>query len=44
VQQFFSPGIHYLVTSNLEIGIRIGWGLNEEAPNFFSNAGLGWRY
>jgi hypothetical protein len=44
VQQFASPGAHYLVTSNLEIGVRVGWGLNDEAPNFFSNAGLGWRY
>jgi hypothetical protein len=44
VQNFFSPGAHYLVTSNLEIGVRVGWGLNDEAPNFFSNAGLGWRY
>jgi hypothetical protein len=44
VQQFFSPGAHYLITSNLEIGVRVGWGLNQEAPNFFSNVGLGWRY
>lgn len=44
VQQFFSPGAHYLITSNLEIGTRVGWGLNHDAPNFFSNVGLGWRY
>lgn len=44
VQQFFSPGIHYLITSNLEVGVRVGWGLNQEAPNFFSNVGLGFRY
>ncbi len=44
VQSFISPGIHYLVTSNLEVGVRVGWCLNDEAPNFFSNAGLGWRY
>jgi hypothetical protein len=44
VQQFFSPGVHYLITSNLEIGVRVGWGLNQEAPNFFSNVGFGWRY
>ncbi len=43
-QHFFSPGAHYLVTPNLEVGCRVGWGLNEEAPNFFSNAGFGWRY
>ena len=43
-QHFFSPGGHYLVTPNLEVGMRVGWGLNNEAPNFFSNAGVGWRY
>jgi hypothetical protein len=44
VQNFFSPGAHYLINPNLEIGVRVGWGHNEEAPNFFSNAGIGWRY
>jgi len=43
-QHYFSPGVHYLITSDLEIGIRVGWGLNEQASNFFSNAGFGWRY
>jgi hypothetical protein len=44
VQHFFSPGAHYLVTPNLEIGCRIGWGLNSQAANFFANTGLGWRF
>lgn len=44
VQHFFSPGLHRLIHSDLEIGIRVGWGLNEQAPDFFSNIGLGWRY
>lgn len=43
-QHFFSPGAHYLITPNLEVGCRVGWGLNDKAPNFFSNAGFGWRY
>jgi len=43
-QHYFSPGIHYLVTRDLEVGIRAGWGLNNQAANFFSNIGLGWRY
>jgi hypothetical protein len=42
VQNFFSPGAHYLINPNLEVGVRVGWGLNDEAPNFFSNAGVGW--
>lgn len=41
---YFSPGIHYLVTNDLELGVRVGWGLNQESANFFSNVGLGWRY
>ncbi|MFI4875334.1 MAG: transporter [Blastopirellula sp. JB062] len=44
VQHFFSPGIHYLVTPNLEVGVRVGWGLNRQSPNFFSNVGGGLRY
>jgi hypothetical protein len=44
VQHFFSPGLHYLITRDLEIGVRVGWGLSQDAPNFFSNAGFGWRY
>ncbi|MCA9232446.1 MAG: transporter [Planctomycetales bacterium] len=43
-QHFFSPGAHYLITRDLEIGCRVGWGLNDQAPGFFSNAGMGWRY
>jgi hypothetical protein len=41
---FFSPGTHYLLTENLELGVRVGWGLTNDAPNFFSNIGLGWRF
>ncbi|TWU15393.1 transporter [Allorhodopirellula heiligendammensis] len=43
-QQFFSPGAHYLITPNLEIGLRVGWGLNTQTPNFFSNVGGGIRF
>jgi hypothetical protein len=43
-QHFFSPGVHYLFSSNLEIGVRVGWGLNEQSPNFFSNVGVGVRF
>lgn len=41
---FFSPGTHYLVTDNLELGVRVGWGITDDAPNFFANVGLGWRF
>jgi hypothetical protein len=43
-QHFFSPGVHCLVTPNLEVGVRLGWGLNDQSPRFFSNVGLGWRF
>lgn len=43
-QHFFSMGPHVLLTRDLEIGARVGWGLNEQAPNFFSNVGLGLRF
>lgn len=43
-EHYFSMGPHYLITPDLEIGIRFGWGLNEQAANFFSNAGFGVRY
>jgi len=42
--QFASCGGHVLVTENLEIGLRVGWGLNQTSPAFFSNVGAGWRY
>ena len=44
VRPFFSPGTHYLLMENLEVGIRIGWGLNHTAADFFSDTGVAWRY
>ena len=44
VRPFFSPGTHYLLTENLEVGLRIGWGLNDTAAGFFSDTGIAWRY
>jgi hypothetical protein len=43
-RQFFSPGVHYLVTPNVEVGVRVGWGLNDQSSRFFSNVGFGWRF
>jgi hypothetical protein len=34
----------YLVTPNLEVGVRVGWGLNEQSARFFSNVGFGVRF
>ena len=43
-RHYFSPGIHYLVNPDLEVGIRLGWGLNDQSARFFTNAGFGWRF
>lgn len=41
---FFSPGTHYSITRNVEIGLRVGWGLTDEAAPFFSDAGIAIQY
>lgn len=43
-RHYFSPGAHYLITNNFEVGVRVGWGLNEQAQRFFTNVGLGLRF
>lgn len=42
--QYGSIGGHVLATEDLEIGLRVGWGLNDASPAFFSNFGVGLRY
>lgn len=44
VVHYVSPGVHYLITPDLEVGVRLGWGLNDQSARFFSNVGLGWRF
>jgi hypothetical protein len=43
-QPFFSPGFHYVIGKNVEIGLRVGWGLGGSAAPFFSDAGLAIRH
>lgn len=43
-QHFISPGAHYLITPDWELGARFGWGLNDQSPNFFVNFGGGYRF
>ncbi|MBM4023592.1 MAG: TonB-dependent receptor [Planctomycetes bacterium] len=40
----FSPGTHYSISRNVEIGLRVGWGLTDEAAPFFSDAGIVIQY
>jgi hypothetical protein len=41
---FFSPGTHFSIARNVEIGLRVGWGLTDEAAPFFSDAGIAIQY
>lgn len=43
-KHFISPGLHYLVNPNFEVGFRLGWGLNDQSARFFSNVGIGLRF
>ena len=43
-QHFFSSGAHVLLSPDLEVGLRVGWGLNEQARAFFTNVGIGYRF
>ena len=38
-----SFGGHVLVTEDFEIGLRVGWGLTDSSPDFFTNVGIGWQ-
>jgi hypothetical protein len=42
--QYFSPGLHYSVSPDFEIGLRVGWGLNQDAASDFLNVGSGIRF
>lgn len=41
---YISPGVHYLITENFEVGVRVGWGLNDQSSKFFTNVGFGWQF
>ena len=43
-QHFVSPGVHYLISPDVEVGVRLGWDLNDQSARFFANAGLGLRF
>lgn len=43
-EPFFSPGTHVMLTKNLELGVRVGWGLTADTAPFFCDAGCGWRW
>lgn len=44
VRPFIGPGTHFMLTRNLEIGCRMGWGLTQDAASYFVDSGVGWRF
>lgn len=44
VRPFVGPGTHFMLTPNLEIGCRMGWGLTQDAASYFVDSGIGWRF
>ena len=43
-QHYAGPGVHYLLTPDLEIGVRVFWGLSDDAADFVANAGVAVRF
>jgi hypothetical protein len=43
-QHYGSFGGHILLNPNLELGVRFGFGLNEQTPRFFNNVGVAFRF
>ena len=41
---FSSFGGHVLLTPDLELGLRFGFGLNDQSAKFFNNVGIAWRF
>lgn len=43
-QHYFDGGFTYKVTPNFQLDIRVGYGLNEHADDFFAGAGFAVKY
>jgi hypothetical protein len=43
-QNYVDGGFTWLLTNNFQLDWRAGVGLNDSADNFFTGAGLAWRY
>lgn len=41
---YMNGGFTYLITENLQVDVRAGVGLNEEADDFFTGLGFAWRF
>lgn len=43
-EHYLNGGLTYLVNNNVQFDIRVGWGLNAAADDFFAGAGLSVRF
>jgi hypothetical protein len=43
-QHYTGPGIHFLLTPNVEVGARVFWGMSEDSAEFIANTGFGVRF
>ncbi len=43
-EHYLNGGFTYLVNNNLQLDIRLGYGLNSAAEDFFTGAGAAYRY
>ncbi|MFV0445942.1 MAG: transporter [Planctomycetaceae bacterium] len=41
---YISPGLAWKLSENFELGLRVGWGLNDQSSRMFSNVGFGWQF
>ncbi len=44
IEQYADTGLTYLVNDNLQFDVRVGFGLNEDADDFFAGAGFAVRF
>jgi hypothetical protein len=44
VRPFAGPGTHLMLTPNLEVGCRMGWGLTRDAAGYFVDSGMAWLF
>lgn len=43
-QHYVGPGIHFLITPDIEIGSRVFWGLGQDSADFTCLSGVGLRF
>ena len=43
-EHYLNGGLTYLINNDLQFDVRVGWGLNQAAEDFFAGAGLSVRF